>query len=79
MDLTKAFDLVNKSQLLRKLDTKGVHDVENYWISSYITGRDPFPIIEERCQSVLSIERGVIQGSFFVPLDFLTFRNDVCK
>ena len=78
MELTKTFDLVNRSYLLRKLYLYGVRDIENDWIRSYLTGRVQLTNIGDSFSSVLSIERGVPQVRISGPLFFLIFINHLC-
>ena len=78
LDLTKAFDLVNSSYILRSFYLYGIGDIENYWIRNYLTSRVQFTNIGISCSSVLPIERGVPQCSILAPLLFLIFMSHIC-
>ena len=77
IDLTKAFDTVNHSQLLNKLPQYGVHGEELDWFKDYLFQR----MVRVAYNGNLSQEWysfiGVLQGSILGPLLFVIAFNDI--
>ena len=77
VDLEKAFDTVNHSILLKKLDHYGIRGQANKWFSSYFSRRQQKVSLNGVCSEYSKISCGVPQGSILGPLLFLLYINDM--
>ena len=76
LDLRKAFDTVDHSILIKKLNSYGIVDRTRDWFESYLTNRTQFCILNGNKSKQRRVTCGIPQGSCLGPLLFIIYLND---
>ena len=77
LDLSKAFDTVNKSIMLKKLEWLGLRGLVNEWFESYLSDRKMFVEINSHSSAVKCLNIGLPQGAVTSPWLFSLYINDM--
>ena len=75
LDLSKAFDTVNHSILLEKLEKAGIWGIPLVWFRSFLANRKQFVSLSNTHSEHKGISIGVPQGSVLGPILFLVYIN----
>lgn len=76
-DFSKAFDTVDHSILIQKLEYYGIRGIPLKWFESYLTNRKQYVQINNNSSSTSLVSRGVPQGSNLGPLLYIIYANDI--
>jgi retron-type reverse transcriptase len=77
IDLSKAFDTLDHSVLLKKLSHYGIRGLSNDWIANYLSNRQQCVLFNNQLSLYRSISCGIPQGSILSPLLFIIYINDI--
>lgn len=79
LDLSSAFDIVNRKLLINVLENAGIRGVAATLMESYLSNRYQICKIDNVLSQKQSVKHGVIQGSVLGPLLFNIFINGISK
>lgn len=79
IDLSKAFDTLDHSILLKKLQHYGIRGITLSWFNSYLCNRKQYVYLNGVSSTMQLTQCGVPQGSILGPLLFILYVNDIAN
>ena len=79
IDLSAAFYLISITYLIQKMELYGCQPVVTKWVRSYMTDRKVFVTIGGENSDIITLNRGVPQGSCLGPTLFILYMNDMME
>ena len=77
LDMSAAFDLVDKSILIGKLKLYGLDENSSTWMDSYLSNRSQQVYLDGEMSESLPVNIGVPQGSILGPILYCLLVNDL--
>lgn len=77
LDLSKAFDTIDHSILILKLQHYGIRGAPLDLFKNYLSNRSQFTMFKSTNSKILPVVCGVPQGSILGPLLFILYMNDI--
>jgi len=77
LDLKRAFETLDRSLMMKKLNKYGIRGVEAEWFLSYLSNRTQRTKIGEEVSDKIEVKLGVPQGAVLGTLLFIIYINDI--
>ena len=77
IDLKKAFDTIDHSVLLQKLEYYGIRGLPHAWLTSYLEKRKQYVCVNNVKSELLKVKCGAPQGSILGQKLFILYVNDI--
>ena len=79
IDLKKAFDTIDHSLLLQKIENYGIRGKALTWVKSYLNNRQQYVYFNDTKSDILNISCGIPQGSILGPKFFILYGSGHTK